>query len=131
MTTQDRCQGTTLQGKPCNAAPRPGSSWCPWHDPAMASERPAWRVKGGANSSNANRARKAIKGDLRDLAGVKATLLTAMGKVERNELEPAQANAIANLARAVVVVAGVADFQDELTDLRRQLSEMREDRTGA
>ena len=56
---------------------------------------------------------------------MKARLLSAMAKVENGELEPGPANALANLARAVVTVSGVADFEVQLGEMRRELAELR------
>jgi hypothetical protein len=54
--------------------------------------------------------------------------MVALAKVEEGELDPGPANAMANLARAIATVAGVADFEGQLADLRRELSELAESR---
>ncbi len=119
----DRCLGRTKEGRPCSAKALPGSDHCPWHDEAWAERRQQWSKKGGKGRSNEARARKALAGDVRDLADVKARLMTALAKVEAGELEPGPANAMANLARAVVAVAGVADFEAQLAQMREQLAD--------
>ena len=120
---QARCSGTNRDGAACRAAARPGAAWCLAHDPARVADLAAWRRKGGHGKSNAARARKALAGDARDLVGVMASLLAAMGKVERGELEAGPANALANIARAVVAVAGAADFERRLAELERAAGE--------
>lgn len=119
---QATCTGQNRDGRPCSATPRPGTEWCAWHDPSLTAERATWRRQGGQARSNASRARKALAGDVRDLTGLQATLLAALGKVERGELDAGPANAMANIARAVVAVAEAtkaAEFEGRLADLER------------
>ncbi len=123
----DRCIGTNKSGKACSAKPLPGSDRCPWHHPAWAERRKEWSVRGGKGKSNEARARKRLAG-VSDMTDVKARLMVALGKVEEGELEPGPANAMANLARAIATVAGVADFEGQLADLRREVSELAESR---
>src|SRR5215211_7270294 len=124
----DRCLGTTKDGKACGAKPLPGSDRCPWHDPAWAERRQEWSKKGGKGKSNEARARKRLAGDIRDMTDVKARLMVALAKVDAGELEPGPANAMANLARAIATVAGVADFEGQLAELRRDVAELAESR---
>ena len=126
-----RCPAINKDGTSCNATPRPGSTWCGWHDPALAEERRLNAVKGGKARSNASRARRALKGDVRDIAAVKASLLSALAKVEAGELDPGPANAMANLARAIVSVAGVADFEVQLSEMRQELAELARTRSAS
>jgi hypothetical protein len=118
----DRCRGTTKDGKPCGAKPLPGSELCPWHDPAWEGRRQEWSKKGGRGKSNEARARKRLAGDVRDRTDVKARLMLALAKVEEGNLEPGSANAMANLARAIATVAGVADFEGQLAELRHEVA---------
>src|SRR5687767_619883 len=98
-----RCRASNQQGQPCAAAHwRDG--WCRWHHPDLGAERKAWSAKGGASRSNAERARRKLAGDLRDLAGVKAMLLEAMQATKDGTLEPGVLTALATAARAVVAV---------------------------
>src|SRR5215216_2292966 len=124
----DRCLGTTKDGKPCGAKPLPGSDRCPWHDPAWAERRKEWSTRGGKGKSNEARARKRLAGDVRDMTDVKSRLMVALARVEEGELEPGPANAMANLARAIATVAGIADFEGQLAELRRDLADLAEQR---
>jgi hypothetical protein len=124
----DRCLGTTKDGKACGAKPLPGSTLCPWHDPAWAERRQEWSKRGGRGKSNEARARKKLAGDVRDMSDVKDRLMLALVKVEAGELEPGPANAMANLARAIATVAGVADFETQLAELRHELAALAEQR---
>ena len=121
--------GHNKDGTPCNAQVwRDGK--CRWHHPDLAEQRTEERRRGGQNRSNAARARKAITSDLRDMGDVKSRLMTALEKVESGDLEPGQGNAMANLARAIATVAGVAEFEGQLAELRREVAELSE-RRGA
>src|SRR4051812_46034432 len=127
--SSDPCSATNKDGSPCNAqAWRDGL--CRWHHPDLEAERTEGRRRGGQNRSNAVRARKALAGDIRDLADVKARLMTALTKVESGDLEPGAANAMANLARAVVAVAGVADFEAQLAQMRQELADLATNRSA-
>jgi hypothetical protein len=55
-----RCRGTTRDGKPCAAHPRPGTDLCPWHSPDLAARRAEWSARGGAGRSNKQRAKRAL-----------------------------------------------------------------------
>jgi hypothetical protein len=125
-----RCTGRNKDGGACSAQARPGSAWCAWHDPALDGERATWRRKGGEASSNVARAKKKLAGDLRDLAGVKAMLLESMQMTKDGEMEPGVLTALSTAARAVVVVAGVADFEEQLATMRADIARFAE-RQGA
>ncbi len=92
----------------------------------LAEARAAWRRKGGTQRSNAARARKSLLGDARDLAGVQATLLAAMAKVDAGAMDPGPANALANLARAIATIAERVDFEQRLAALERRAASVRD-----
>ena len=108
--------GQNKDGGPCGAQARPGGAWCNWHDPDLEGERVAWRRKGGEGRSTANRAGKRLPKTLQDVQGA---LLRALAAVEAGELEPARANAMAGLGRAVVVVTEYATLESRIADLER------------
>jgi hypothetical protein len=122
-----RCKAKTISGSPCSATPVRDDGYCYWHSPALAAERDEARRRGGSARSNQARARKQMSG-LNDMTDVKARLMVALAKVEEGELEPGPANAMANLARAIATVAGVADFEGQLAELRRDVAELAESR---
>ena len=108
-----RCTATAASGAPCNAqAWRDGL--CRWHHPALAAERAAWRRRGGEGRSTANRAGKRLPKTLLDVQGA---LLRALAAVEAGELEPARANAMAGLARALVTVTEYATLEQRIAAL--------------
>jgi hypothetical protein len=122
-----RCRGKNATGDPCSAQPVRADGYCYWHSPATASERADARRRGGLNKSNRSRAKK-LAGDVRDMTDVKARLMIALAKVEEGKLEPGPANAMANLARAIATVAGVADFEGQLAELRHEVAALSESR---
>jgi hypothetical protein len=122
-----RCKAKNGTGSPCSATPVRADGYCWWHSPETTSEREDARRRGGAARSNHSRASKHIAG-ASDMTDVKARLMVALAKVEEGDLEPGPANAMANLARAIATVAGVADFETQLADLRRDVADLAESR---
>jgi hypothetical protein len=120
-----RCSATNKDGRPCSA-----QAWrdqlCRWHHPDLEAARVEGRRRGGKNRSNATRARKQLAGDVRDMTDVKARLMIALDKVEKGELEPNVVTAMANVARAIATVAGVADFEGQLAELRHEVASLAE-----
>ena len=107
------CTATTQGGAPCNA-----QAWqeelCRWHHPSLAAERKEWSRKGGHERSNASRARKALPRDLRDTLDA---LYRVLQGVEDGTVEPARANAVATVARAIVAVQEVGELERRLGEL--------------
>ena len=109
-----RCTGTNVDGQACSAQPQPGQSVCLWHDPARAQDRALWRRQGGHGKSNAARAAKRLPADVKDTLGV---LLRTLGGLERGEMEPGRATAIAAVARAIVTTHETSEIEQRLTAL--------------
>ena len=84
----DRCQATAASGKTCSATPRPGRSYCLWHDPAAAEERRELARRGGAGRSNAARARKALPAEALTLREGQGMALLSAEDLERYPLVP-------------------------------------------
>jgi len=115
----DRCLGRNKDGGACSAQPPPGAGHCLWHDPARETERATWRRRGGAGRSTANRAAKRLPKSLGDVQG---TLLRALAAVEAGELEPARANAMGALARAIVTVSEYGTLEERIAALEAATS---------
>jgi hypothetical protein len=111
--------GHNRDGTPCKARPRPGRTFCLWHDGSLSAERATWRQRGGANRSDRERARKALAGNGVDLASVTATLIGALTKVETGVLPPGAATAMAHLAKAILALVQADDFERRLAELER------------
>ena len=118
--TLARCRGTTRDGKPCAAKPRPGTDLCPWHDPAMTERRAAWSAKGGRQSSNAARARKTLPAGCMTPSELQGFVGTVMRGTLAGRVEPNVAQAIGALARTMTALYPAAEFEQRLADLERQ-----------
>jgi len=79
------------------------------------------RRKGGQAKSNKARARKAMVNGSLSPAELEGLLGITMHAVFNGAKEPAIANAIANLARAAVVVRDAVAVDERLADLERRL----------
>lgn len=119
-----QCTAIGKDGTQCTAAASPGKAVCKWHDPEWQAAQAESRRRGGLNRANRRRARKLL--DSSDgMIDVQARLLMALIQVQDGEMEPAVGTAMATIARAIVMVAGVADFEERLDDLARQIAEVR------
>ena len=117
----DRCRGTTKEGNPCGAKPRPGSDLCPWHDPALAARRSAWSAKGGQQRSNRARANKELPAEPMTLAELHSWLGIAFKRVIAGTMDPPIATAAANVARTMADLAKAAEVEARLAEVERVL----------
>jgi len=108
------CAALNADGTPCRARPRPGSAFCFTHDPDLRARLQAARSRGGANSSNIARARRALPGDLREVLG---RLEQALSDVLEGSLAPQAASAAASVARSIVAVRDAGDLERRLAEL--------------
>jgi len=113
------CRGVTATGKPCGAKPRPGTDLCPWHAPDLAERRKEWSRRGGANSSNKARARKALPNGTLTMAEVRGLLGITLRGVLAGKVEPGVGTACANIARALNEVTKTAEVEERIADLER------------
>ena len=118
-----RCRGTTRGGAPCEAPPYAigEDDYCWAHSPANAEARRAAQAKGGRNRSAGARLDRLVPATLKP---VLATLLDALDDVRGEDgqppaLSPAQAQAMAALARAAVAVYQVAELEPRLAALEQ------------
>lgn len=112
-TVPNRCRATRRDGAPCSA-PALGSGWCFAHDPDLAAQRAAARKSGGKNSSKIVRLRGLVPPRL---VNVYDKLEQALGDVESGQLDPKQANSMANLARAMVAVLTAGELEERVRKL--------------
>ena len=111
-----KCSARNQDGSACNAQVwRDGQ--CRWHHPALAAERRQNAVKGGKSRSNEARARKALLGNSQDLKTVKGALLLALAGVYNGSLDPARGAAMAQIAKAILAVAGAAELESRIAEL--------------
>ena len=115
----DQCRGTTRDGAPCAARPRPERGWCAWHDPDLADRRDAWNRSGGRAKSNVVRAQKRLPQDLRDTL---EALYRVMAAVEAGDMEPSRASAIAQVSRAIVAVFETATVEARIAEIEAKVA---------
>lgn len=121
MSTVRRCSSANAEGGPCGAmAWRDGL--CRWHHPDLAAERAAWREKGGRESSNAARAKKARRDEVpTDLADVELMLREACAGVVAGTLATRQALALAALARAIGAIRESVGIEQRIAAIEEAL----------
>jgi hypothetical protein len=101
------------------------SPFCVSHDPDRVTDLAEWRKRGGHGKSNKARARKALPADLLTMAEVASYLGLALRSVLAGRTEPNVGTAAANIARALVSVAGAADLERRMDELERDLARFR------
>ncbi len=117
----ERCQAITKNGSPCGATPVPGDTLCAWHSPAWAEKRREWSKKGGAGRSNQARAKKQLPDNVLTLQEVQALLGLTFKGVISGRIEPGVGTAAASIAKAMVAVAGVAEIEGQIAELRQMI----------
>src|SRR4051794_28371415 len=120
--TVARCSASSKRGKPCGANAT-ADGLCAWHSPQWAEKRRQWSARGGANSSNSQRAKKHLPDGILTMDEVRGLLGVAMRDVLAGTLEPGPANAAAAIARSYLAASEAAAVEtlqaqvDELRDL--------------
>ncbi len=115
----DRCQAINQSGEPCGAA-HYRNGFCRWHDPDLAAERRVWAAKGGRQSSNRARVKKALPDGMKTMQEIQTILSVTLTGVLSGRIEPGVANAMANVARAIRDIAGAAEMEERIAELERQ-----------
>lgn len=111
------CKGTTKDGRPCQAQPRPGSTTCPWHSDELAERRQEWSRRGGANSSSKARAKKLFPAEAMTTAETLGLLGIVFRGVIAGRVEPRVANAAAHVARAMNDILKTSEIEQRLAEL--------------
>ena len=124
-----RCLGQNKYGTPCSAAPA-ANGWCRWHDPDLADERAEWRRQGGKARSNAARAKKGLPAEPLTADEIRSHLGVVFLDVIGGRTEPGVGTAAASIARALLDVAKVAEVEQQVAQLRRDMTAFAE-RRGA
>lgn len=114
--TPTKCRAINVDGNPCGAA-HWKDGFCRWHSPDLAEERHGWSVKGGRQSSAKARIRKQIPEGAMTTPELHALLCIVLKGTLSGRIDKGIANAVANLARAIKDVAGVAEIEERLADL--------------
>ncbi|MBX6722656.1 MAG: hypothetical protein IRY92_05375 [Dactylosporangium sp.] len=122
-TKQPRCAATRKDGQPCQAPALPDDRYCWAHSELVATERDEARRRGGRNRAALVRLRQATPARLRPVFN---RLEQALEKVEDGTLTPAQAQAMAALARAMVAVLETGELEERLRELEAATAQVRE-----
>lgn len=125
------CLGQSNTGDPCQARPVRPSGYCYWHDPALTEERNQKRREGGVNRSNKVRARKALPADPLTAEEIRAHLGVVFLAVIDGATEPGIGTAAATIARALLDVAKVAEVEEQVAGLRREMADFSERRSAS
>ena len=115
------CDGITKAGKPCRGVPVHGSQWCMTHHPDLQQRQSENRRQGGAARSNARRAAKAWAALGKELGNddLPAIMKSCMFAVRSGKMEPAQAQAIAALARTANQLTADLELEARIQELEK------------
>ena len=109
-----KCQATKQNGEPCPSPALNDRPFCFAHDPQRAKERRQAQAKGGRNKSNVIRLRNLAPPRLLPIYD---KLEQALEEVHSGKLSPAQAGAMAQLARALAAILQAGEFEERLRAL--------------
>jgi hypothetical protein len=104
-----KCKATKKDGSPCPAPILAGAEFCFTHDPDRAEERKAASARGGRNRSNIVRLRNLAPPRLLPIYD---KLEQALEEVHSGRLSPAQATAMAQLARALAAILQASELEE-------------------
>lgn len=96
------CSATKLDKSKCQAAARPGSEFCFFHDPAKSEERREAQAQGGRQ--NRMKALGATAPDVKveDFGDAIALLVQTISQVRKGEIDPRVANSVGFLANILI-----------------------------
>ncbi len=114
-----KCNAFTKAGRPCKGRLLPGRPYCMSHDPEHADQRAEGQRKGGEARANARRAAKVwtTLGEQMTAEQLPAILRACMFSVKSGAMEPAQATAIANLAKTSVAITNEIELEARIAAL--------------
>ena len=120
MSEAKRCSATRKDGAPCGSWALGSSGLCFTHDPARQAERDQARRAGGHGSARRERLRGMIPARL---IPVWDRLAGALDRVEAGSMTPAQGQAMASLARALVSVLQAGELEERVRKLEGEHGE--------
>lgn len=120
-----RCKARNAAGNPCSAHVYEGQDYCRWHDPARASERRQWAVKGGRNKATSARLRKLWSEERLEPAEVTGLLSAALIATYQGELEPSVLSAIASGVKALLAAHESTEIDARLEALEAAANQRR------
>jgi hypothetical protein len=122
------CRGRRKDGSRCPAVVVLASGYCWAHDPALSEQRLAARQAGGAARSTTARIRRLMPPHV---TSIYDQLEAALHEVLTGKLPPPQANAAANVARAMIAAYSAGEVEERLRQLQGKLEGLEAPPTGA
>ena len=119
MRRQAKCSAPTQGGEPCKSFAVSERGFCVSHDPEYQARKREGSRRGGEAKANARRAARqwAAMGEQLTAADLPAILRACMFSVKTGALEPAQAQAIASLAKTSVSITNDLEMEARLAAL--------------
>jgi hypothetical protein len=126
------CEAPKVDGEPCQAAARPGSRFCIFHDPECQQQRDEARSKGGKERMRrvAVLPEDAADLPLETVADVTRALAVTFNQVRRGQLDAKVGNCLGVLAGVLLRAFEGSDLAEELAALRCRLEEVEARGTG-
>ncbi len=119
MARQERCKATTQAGDSCRSFAISADGYCVSHDPAYRSRKHEGSRRGGEAKANARRAAKlwASIGNAVNQDDLPAMLRACLISVRDGTMEPAQASAIAGLAKTSLQLSHDLELEQRIAAL--------------
>jgi hypothetical protein len=118
-----KCRATKKDGSPCTAPILASGEYCFRHDPALAEQRRTASAKGSHNRSNLMRLRNLAPARLLPIYD---KLENAIDEVHAGRLSPAQASAMAQLARALATILQAGELEQRVRELEQGTAQSRD-----
>jgi hypothetical protein len=109
-----RCQATRKDGEPCQAWASRSTGYCPLH----SENSRQIQALGGLSKTRANMLASRLPSRLQPLLDL---LSESIEQTHKGELKPAQGQAIAALASALVKVTEVSEFETRLLIIEKRM----------
>lgn len=121
-----KCPAITSAGKPCAGIVHPGQTYCMSHDPEYKQSQRVGARKGGEGKASNRRLAKqwAALGEAVGDQDLPAILKSCMFAVKDGSMSPAQANAIAALAKATITIASDLDLAERIEALEAAIKDV-------
>lgn len=113
-----QCAAITKRGTQCPNRVMPGKDKCFSHDPDLADTRARAHSQGGRNKATERRVAKRVPDDIK--ATIQTLFRTLQG-LEDGTVEASQANAIANVSRAIVGAWETGMVESKLKELEDRI----------
>ncbi len=123
MRHRQKCSAPTQSGEPCKSFAISSRGLCVSHDPEYQARKQEGSRRGGEAKANARRAAKqwAAVGEQLAVTDLPAVLRSCMFSVKAGTMGPAEASAIASLAKASVQLAESIEMEGRIAALEQSV----------